>query len=307
MELSQAIKGYFLDKEFQFSDETKYAYKLRLGFLLDFCGDVEIGDIDKNQIRQFLIEMKNSRGLSDRSIYDYYTCCSSLWTWAADELGVEHVVKDIPRPTFTKKTIEYFDRDEIVAILGRLDHTSEYTHWSGNVVRNKRDTRYRDRAIVTILLDCGLRVSELCALCIKHYNERRGTLFVAHGKGDKERSVPMGGSAQKALWRYMAERKKPKLSEPLFVSRRGGHLGRSGLGKMLREVGYRAGVQGVHPHKFRHTFAITFLRNGGNVLELQAILGHEDVETLKQYVRLAAVDIEQAQRRHSPADNWQLR
>jgi site-specific recombinase XerD len=66
-------------------------------------------------------------------------------------------------------------------------------------------------------------------------------------------------------------------------------------------------VEGVHPHRFRHTFAIWFLRNGGNPLELQRILGHEKLETVLVYVRLAEVDIERAAKSASPVDGWKLR
>jgi len=73
-----------------------------------------------------------------------------------------------------------------------------------------------------------------------------------------------------------------------------------------RRIGANAHVAHVHPHRFRHTFAIMFLRNGGNVFELQRILGHESLDTVRTYLALADVDIARAQRAHSPADNWRL-
>lgn len=305
--LSEAIKLYKLDKEFQFSPDTKRSCELRLAILLDFLGDVEIASITKVNIREFLTRIRSERKLSDRSIYDYYTTCSSLWTWAQEELKIDHVVKQIPRPKFTKKTIGYFDKDDVTAILECLDHTREYTHgMNGQTVRNRRDTRHRDRAIVMVLLDSGLRISELGALKIEDYDKRRGLLFVAHGKGDKERNVPVGESTKAAITKYMESRFGAKPTEPLFANRRGDHLKRGATGKILRDIGHRAGVRKVHAHRFRHTFAITFLRNGGNVLELQAIMGHEDIEPLKEYVRLATVDIEAAHKKYSPADNWKL-
>jgi len=75
---------------------------------------------------------------------------------------------------------------------------------------------------------------------------------------------------------------------------------------MLQRIGRRAGVAGVTVHRFRHTFAINFLRNGGNVLALQELLGHEKLDTVRIYARLAEVDLRRAQQAASPADGWGL-
>jgi site-specific recombinase XerD len=74
---------------------------------------------------------------------------------------------------------------------------------------------------------------------------------------------------------------------------------------MILRLGDNAGVQNAHPHRFRHTFAITFLRNGGSPLLLQELLGHEELSTVLHYVKLAEQDIDDGAR-HSPADHWRL-
>lgn len=76
--------------------------------------------------------------------------------------------------------------------------------------------------------------------------------------------------------------------------------------RLIERIGDRADVRNAHPHRFRHTFAINFLRNGGSVLELKALLGHEKMETVLIYARLAEVDLEAAQRRSNVADTWKL-
>jgi integrase/recombinase XerD len=77
-----------------------------------------------------------------------------------------------------------------------------------------------------------------------------------------------------ALWRYLATRGETTLDDYVFVTSRGRPLGRDDLCKILARIGARAGVAGVHPHRFRHTMAINYLRNGGNVFALQLMLGH---------------------------------
>ena len=112
---------------------------------------------------------------------------------------------------------------------------------------------------------------------------------------------------EKALWRYLAEREpEPTADDPLFVSLDRYPMDRSSISHMLRELGKRAGVAKVHPHRFRHTMALWFLRNGGDVFSLQRILGHSTLDMVRQYVALAEADAVSAHRRASPADNWRL-
>jgi integrase/recombinase XerD len=78
------------------------------------------------------------------------------------------------------------------------------------------------------------------------------------------------------------------------------------LQKILRKIGNRGGVSNVHPHRFRHTFAIQYLRNSGDPYTLQALLGHSSLDMVKNYLRIAQIDIDTAHRRASPVDNWRL-
>ena len=162
-----------------------------------------------------------------------------------------------------------------------------------------------NRAIILTLLDTGLRASELCDLTIGDYDRGRGRLHIRHGKGDKQRFVPVGQRAQKSLWRYLADRPRAKPSAPLFATRNGNHLDRDNLRHLLDRLGKNSGVTGVYPHRFRHTYAIEFLRAGGNLLTLQAILGHETLEMVRRYARIAEQDIDEAGG-NSPVDNWKL-
>ena len=101
--------------------------------------------------------------------------------------------------------------------------------------------------------------------------------------------------------------------EALFVSHGGLHSGdglqRSGVGRVISTLGKTAGISGVRcsPHSLRHAFSINFLRGGGSVLELQALLGHEDLAMVRRYVVFAQADLEQAHRAASPADRMKLR
>ncbi len=160
--------------------------------------------------------------------------------------------------------------------------------------------KVRNKAIVYILVDCGLRISELVNLQLGDVDLQRGVLRI-RGKGSKERLVRMGLSTQKALWEYMAIREG--FIQCLWVNEAGNKQDVSGVQQWLRKLGKRIGKR-IYPHLLRHTFAISFLRNGGNVFALQASLGHSSLEMTRRYCQ--ALGFEDVFKEHeiaSPVDN----
>jgi integrase/recombinase XerD len=170
----------------------------------------------------------------------------------------------------------------------------------------------RDQAIILTLLDTGLRASELSALKVNDVDLKSGKVQVKHGrlggaKGGKGRIVYLGKAARRAVWRYLAEREDGEEPEaPLFLARYDRPMNKDALRLLMARLGEKAGVKNCHPHRFRHTFAITYLRSGGDVFTLQALLGHSTLDMVQHYARIADIDVEQAHRRASPADNWRL-
>ena len=142
----------------------------------------------------------------------------------------------------------------------------------------------------------------------KKHRAKTGSIKIVEAKGDKERIVPISAETHELIWQYHASRPvpKPKYQDFVFLNRRGRLLNKDIIGKMFRRLGRRAGVQ-VNAHKFRHTGATEFVRNGGDPFALQKILGHSTMPMVERYIHLAKVDIEQAHRRASPVYNWDLR
>jgi integrase/recombinase XerD len=155
----------------------------------------------------------------------------------------------------------------------------------------------RDRALLEVMYGCGLRASEAVGLEVGEVDLRRG--FVRpHGKGSKERIVPIGREASAAVTRYLRSG-RPKLvgSKPepkLFVNFRGGSLTRQGLYKIIqghaREVGLDAKMS---PHTLRHTFATHLLSGGCDLRSVQEMLGHADVSTTQLYTHLSGERIKE--------------
>jgi len=160
----------------------------------------------------------------------------------------------------------------------------------------------RDWALVLLLLDTGLRVSEACALEVTDLDLRGGWLVVRNGKGGKWRQVPMGSSLIRALSTYLAGRQ----TGPVFLQERHGTetLHPEGVRKLLKRAGRRAGLAcRVYPHLLRHTCATMFLTNGGDAFTLQRILGHSDARVTELYLSLSKGGVRERFMRCSPADD----
>jgi integrase/recombinase XerD len=306
MKISVALQGYWLDKQLDFSPHTVRSYQRVFKLFADYLGDREIEKITADDIRRFLFYLRTEKKHSRRTVHDSWVPLSGLWTWAEINLEIPHIIRGkVKSPEFTQLKIMPFDVDDIRALIKAAEYENEWLTRNGRRTRSKRATAAREKAMILTLVDSGLRVSEMCALTVGDYDASRGRLHVRHGKGDKERYVVVGNRTRKAIWLYMATREGAKPSSPLFASRNDTHLDRNNVRHILTKIGIAAGVDNVHPHRFRHTYAINFLRNGGSPLLLQELLGHEQLDTVRIYVQLAEQDIDKAQA-HSPADEWKL-
>jgi integrase/recombinase XerD len=148
----------------------------------------------------------------------------------------------------------------------------------------------RDRAMLEVLYGAGLRVSELVALKPGEVNLEDGFL-ICRGKGGKERIVPLGGAACRAIRDYLAET-RPLLDKrstgPLFLTRRGGAFTRQGFWKLLKQHARTVGVASkISPHVLRHSFATHLLERGADLRSVQIMLGHSQITTTQIYTHVS--------------------
>jgi site-specific recombinase XerD len=303
--LEHAITGYLLALEGRHrSPHTISDYKNTLRYFTDFIGaDRIFSEITSKDIQSFLASRS---GLSNKTILNYYTGISSMWSWAVDEdVASENVVRKLRPPRAEQREIIPFTQDEIRAMLGSLERSRPYTRPGKKLSDHAIPESDRSRAIILLLLDTGLRASELCSIHIGDVDNRNRRIHVI-GKGARERSVAFSPRTGQLLWRYLASRNAKDCDDYLFTSVLNRPLTRYRLLDILRTIGKRAGIRNVHPHRFRHTFAIQYLRNGGDAYTLQAMLGHSSLDMVRTYLKLAQIDIDTVHRRASPVDNWRL-
>ena len=282
-------------------------------YLSDFLStnslSTDVTRIGINEMRQFILYLQHKRcfndhpyskeqqrGLSGHTINTYMRSIRSFWSWLISEEIIDTSLffkLKIPKPP--KKIMPTFSQSQIESLLSVISNSAK---------------GYRDRVIILTLLDTGLRVNELINLKIDNVWLEEGIIKVL-GKGNKERLLPIGKQIRKLLWRYINHH-RPEPARPnidnLFLTQDGRPLTKNRADTMMKCYGKKAGLAGVRcsPHTLRHTFAISYLRNGGDVFSLQRILGHSSLEMTRRYCELADVDIRNAHAVASPVDNLKI-
>ncbi len=277
--LSKAIEGFTLSCQARrLSPHTIADYTRTLNRFLQHIGDQPIAEIGISQVEAFLANQPGR----EKTILNRHIGLSALWTWAMRENYVNrHIIRLIRRPDPQKVVIEPFSKTEVKAMLS-------------SVKRNEN----RDRSLIMLLLDTGLRASELIGLKLSDIDLVARRIKVL-GKGNKERLIPFSPRTASALFRHISSLDTGPETKIYPYTR-------NSLADLVRAIGNRAGLKGAHPHRFRHTFAINYLKNGGDPFTLQDILGHTTMEMVKVYLHIAQVDIDTVHKRASPVEGWEL-
>ena len=285
-------------------------------------GDRDISQVTGPQISSYLAWLRTdyqphrfggkTHPLSARTIRNVWIALSSFFHWAERELAVPFPMAQVRAPHPPRPSIPELTREEVARMLKACTYTRATVSATRRSYVTRRPSANRDTALILVLLDTGIRASELCALKIEDVDLATGRVEIRHGveggaKGGKGRTIYLGKASRRALWRYLAGRDDGQDGEaPLFVTSRGRLMRPCILRHLLTRLGEKARVLKAYPHKFRHTFAITYLRSGGDVFTLQQILGHSSLDTVSLYARIAQSDIAEAHRKASPVDNWRL-
>jgi integrase/recombinase XerD len=320
MQFSKAIDGYIIAALSEgYSQLTLTTYKSALNTMVEYLGDKELADITTEDLRGFMNYLvtdytperrnnpSNVEPLSTASHHRYWKAMRSFFKWAERDLGASRPDLSIKMPAWESKDIIPLTEDEIRALVKASEY-AQVPSGKRQAYQFHRKTALRDRALILTLLDTGVRVGELTRLRIEDVNLENGEVFVRpfHVKKTHSRTTYLGKVAKKAVWRYLVERDGARPEAPLFMSDRDKPMTRHSVLCLLHRLGKSAGISGVHPHRFRHTMAIEYLRNGGDIFTLQRILGHRRLDMVNHYLYIVNTDIKTAHQRANPGDNWHL-
>lgn len=255
-----------------------------------------------DDIKNFVIWLKDN-GYSTSTQQGNYKTLKIFFGYLADNDYIEiNPFNKQKAPKFDTKQIYSFKTPEVVEILSSFD--------------KKTFQGYRDYAIFSTLLSTGIRKSELVSMKVSDVAQDGVGYFRVIGKGNKVRIIPIGNALAKILKKYIKRRRKflETKNKPspyyLWVNNRGDSLTASGVDGIfdrLKELDYPWSTR-VSAHTVRHTFAVTFLVNGGDVFSLQKIMGHSDISTTKVYIDLKTDYIKRQGDNFNPLDNttWRM-
>jgi site-specific recombinase XerD len=312
-QFKRAARGWLLDADIErLSPNTIAKREIVVKNFVWFCEREKIDCIDAMTFREFLKYVSHgheepggrwgnpqqNRPVKPATPAMYHCELRALANWmVANDVVPASPMKAIKAPVDRRDQIVPFTDEQIMALI----RTAKA---SPNPVR--------DEAICWLLLDSGLRVSELCSLKMKDVDFDTRSVR-AERKGGKAQTLPIGRTATKALWNLLrkghkADDEERDPDEFVFVSDRGRTKGealtRSGVLQLVHRLADEAGIKNVRasPHTFRHTYAISFLRNGGNQFTLMTLLGHTNLKQTNLYVQIAQADMAGQHRKFSPAD-----
>lgn len=290
--LDAALRAFILSRAAAGRAATTQGwYRQKLVPFLAFLASVNVTDWDQLQsthLRDYMLHLA-AVGHNPGGIHGHARAARAFLHWATEEELVDpRIVARLKMPKVPKTMVRGFDPNEVDALLAAARHTL---------------LPDRDAAIVLLLLDSGLRASELCGLRLEDLGVDR---ILVRGKGAKERWVPFSRLTARAVRAYLKVRGQ-SANDGLFVSRTGEPLETNALRQLMMRLGKLSGVPNVHPHRWRHTFALEWLRDGGHEFELQDILGHETLMMTKRYTHMLGDDLVRAHIQHSPVERMRRR
>jgi integrase/recombinase XerD len=230
-------------------------------------------------------------GLSNRSVARHLTTLRSFYGFLLGEGAItSDPTENLRTPKQWQTIPRFLNLQEIERLLAAID--------------TSRPLGLRDRAMIELLYATGLRVSELCKLAVSDVNRDLGVVRTT-GKGNKQRLVPAGDSALKALGQYLDNGRPAILGKRtarhLFLTARGGCLTRQAFWKLLAGYGRKIGIfHGVTPHVFRHSFATHLLEGGADLRSVQVMLGHADISTTQIYTHVMRSRLRETVDKHHP-------
>jgi integrase/recombinase XerC len=258
---------------------TILAYTKDLTNFWEYIGDTKPSQIDHVRIRGYLSELYD-HGLGKTSVARHLAAVRSFYRWLAREgLVKQNPAALVSTPKLPKKLPRVPTMEEINTVLDTdMPDSASFPE--------------RDRVIMELLYGSGLRNSELVSLNLDHIHWSNSALLV-HGKGSKQRIVPLGESAALAIREYMPARQKllaeKKKSNPaLLLNLRGTRLTTRSVGRIVKQIAVSRGLPAdIHPHTLRHAFGTHLLEEGADLRAIQELLGHERLSTTQRYTQLS--------------------
>ncbi len=292
---------------------TQIVYRQRLTVFAQWCSGqgIPLEQVNNKTVQAFLEWLRTNhkprrtekQELSTHTTAGYVRCIWALLHWALDDSEYSQyvklqTVKGIKMPRLEQVVKGVFTDEELEALFAACGHPDK-----------PHEYQLRDRAILSVLIETGIRSQDLRSLRIQNVNldPEDSFITVGPGKNKKWRELPIGTRARRALSRYIRQyRHGAAKTEPVFLSRHGGPLAHESLVYILLRLKAVSGLPAdcqVNCHKFRHSYSARFMAAGGDVYDLSRLLGHSSVSITEGYIRsLSAKAVRKRKERPSVLD-----
>lgn len=268
--LNQVMDNFILNCQIRgLSQATLNNYSSTCKMFLEVIGNKSLESLSTHDINRFIVYLQQ-RGNNNTSINTRLKSFKSFLNYADVTLSIPNL------KTTSPIKVPYTD-EEIKKLLKKP------------VVQSY--TQYRNHAIVSTLIATGMRSRTLLGLKIKDVNFDNDTIFLNEVKNNKKYFIPLSSTLKQTL-KYYLSLYTHEPNDYLFVNLYGEPLDRNALKQTIRDYNLKRGVTKTSIHLFRHTFAYNYIRNGGNVMYLQNILGHSKLETTKIYLAIQTDDLQ---------------
>lgn len=260
----------YLEVEKNYSPHTILNYRLDLEDFIKFLGESALEKVDYLFLRKYLAALKE-KNLSSRSVGRRLSALRSFFKFLVREGYLKtNPITSLSSPKQEKHLPEFLTEEEVVRLI--------------ETTLAKDERGLRDRAILETFYSTGIRISELVALSSDTVDFISGTIKVM-GKGKKERIVPIGDEAVRAIRKYLENR--PRNSEAIFLNKNGKRIGVRGVRGIVNKYIHLAGIKhGVSAHTLRHSFATHLLNRGADLRSVQELLGHANLSTTQIYTHI---------------------
>ena len=250
-------------------------YEAFVKSFLRWAGDIDDSELNYPLIQDYIKSIYD-RKVSKATAGTYIRHLKVFLRYLEKEGYINNITEKIKVPKQPKKLVVVYSDEEIKSIFETIDHETEWI-------------RYRNCCMIAFMLDSGLRLNEVCAIDLSDLDIKQNILKV-HGKGDKERLVPIGQFTKYYLRKYLAI--YPEESQALFIGRVGGRITRNAVKLIVQRLSTKLNFQ-FGSHKLRHNFATNYCldqyeKTGQvDIYKLMILLGHEDIQTTRRYLHMA--------------------
>lgn len=302
MDIYSAVTVYLHSKKAEnVSARTITTYKEALDKLTSFLETkkvVDISDVTPTVVRHFIHSLQCN--VKNITVHRYYRTIRTFFLFLHNEEYMDHyAMQNLKAPKVEKKQARTFDKNEIRQLLNCWNQDNFFG--------------LRNYTIMAMFFSTGIRKTELMNLKLVDVNITNDLIRISHGKGNKERFVPVGKSMRRILLRYMKARSEfmgDDNCQFLFPTNKKTCMTASCLSVLFQKIKKELNLNGdrISCHTWRHTMAKNYLLNGGDIFSLQNILGHSDIATTRVYLNMNENELKMQHAKFNPLDNkdWMI-